>query len=232
MVKSAKDIASSWSWWVRISKCSDSSLSLTICREKKCDYYCCWHCNGTPPPNSPHPSLTWLYNLIEYLLQTICNGNWLWTARPCQAGSRAAVVADWLMERAGNGSGSRARVVAGGRVVGVAIVTRYKGRGERAESVVTPVAARRRDLNRVKRRPPPARRVCPASIQMKNPNRVVFHALILSPEKQIHLWSWEENYLELLVMLYCDQGESKLWFWRNRFQRRESSPRTSPFIRQ
>lgn len=67
MVKSAKDIASSWSWWVRISKCSDSSLSLTICREKKCDYYCCWHCNGDPPPpNSPHPSLTWLYNLIEY----------------------------------------------------------------------------------------------------------------------------------------------------------------------
>jgi hypothetical protein len=138
-----------------------------------------------PPPNSPHPSLTWLYSLIEYLLQTICNGDWLWTARPCQAGRRAAVVADWLMERAGNGSGSRARVVAGGRVVGIAIVTRYKGRGERAESVVAPVAARRRDLNRVKRRPPPARRVCPASIQMKNPNRVLFHAHSISPEKQI-----------------------------------------------
>lgn len=89
------------------------------------------------------------------------------------------------MERAGNGSGSRARVVAGGRVVGIAIVTRYKGRGERAESVVAPVAARRRDLNRVKRRPPPARRVCPASIQMKNPNRVLFHAHSISPEKRI-----------------------------------------------
>jgi hypothetical protein len=82
------------------------------------------------------------------------------------------------MKGSSNGSGSRARVVAVGRVVGVAVVTRYKGRGERAESIVASVATGRRDLNRVKRRPPPARRICPTSIQMKSPNRVVFHAFL------------------------------------------------------
>lgn len=149
-----------------LSKCSDSSLSLTICGK----------INISSPfkiPTAPW-SAPFRSSSFVYLLQSICNGDWLRTGNA--SWTDHTVGAHWLMDRASNRCGSR--VAAVGRIVGVAIIARDEWWCKRAKSVVTAIATRWRDLNWMKRRPPAACRVCPASIQMKNPNRVVFHALL------------------------------------------------------